>query len=122
MRSRQSGVTFIGWVLLLAPVAVLVYVGLRVTPVLLNHVKVARALEQVGDEYRSDADQPNAVAIRQSIQRRFDIEDVEVPLVKDILVGRDENEWVVRAEYEQVIPLFGPVALLVTFDKRVALQ
>ena len=47
MRSKQRGVTLIGWILLLTPWAICGYVGIRLTPVYLNYMKVVRSMEQV---------------------------------------------------------------------------
>jgi len=49
MRHRQRGITFIGWIVLLIPVASVGYAGIRVVPVYLNYMKVAKALEQIND-------------------------------------------------------------------------
>ena len=47
MRHRERGVTFLGWVVILLPVALVLYAGIRLTPVYLEYMKVARTLEQV---------------------------------------------------------------------------
>ncbi len=49
MRNRQVGVTAIGWLFLLTPVAIVVYAGIRLAPVYLNYMKVAKAKDQVGN-------------------------------------------------------------------------
>ena len=38
MRSKQRGITFIGWVLLLTPLAICAYAGIRVAPLYLNYM------------------------------------------------------------------------------------
>ena len=47
MRHSQRGVTFIGWLFLLVPVAIVVYAGIRLTPIYLNYMRVAKSLSQV---------------------------------------------------------------------------
>ena len=49
-RRYQRGITFIGWLFLLTPVALCVYVGIRITPMYLNYMKVTHTLEQVKTE------------------------------------------------------------------------
>src|SRR6516225_5797134 len=53
MRNRQVGVTAIGWLFLLTPVAIVVYAGIRLAPVYLNYMKVAKAMDQVGNELKA---------------------------------------------------------------------
>lgn len=120
MRTKQRGVTMIGWIFLLIPTAIVVYAGIRLTPVYLNYMKVTRTLEAVKTEYKA-----NNVGSRESllvsIQKHFDIESVDYPTVKDLKITRDGQSWVVQAQYEDQAPLFSNLFILVTFDKSVTL-
>lgn len=120
MRSRQAGITFIGWVILLIPVGLCVYVGIRLTPVYLNYMKVARTLEQVKSEFKG-GDAGNATAIRTAIEKHLNIESVDYPDIKDIKITRDGKSWIVSAAYDDQAPLFSNIFILVTFDKSVTL-
>lgn len=121
MRNKQSGITLIGWILLLLPVAIVLYAGIRLAPVYLNYMKVARALEQVAEEYQGD-ESVTAAAVRNSLEKRFDIDSVSFPDVKTLGVFRDGQTWIVQAKYEDEVPYFSQVSLLVKFDKRVELR
>ena len=46
MRKQQQGMTMIGLLCILALVGVIVYAGIRLAPVYLNYLKVARSLER----------------------------------------------------------------------------
>ena len=67
MRQHERGVTFLGWVIILVPVALVFYAGIRLTPVYLEYMKITRTLEQVRDELKGD--QPDAGAIRIAIEK-----------------------------------------------------
>jgi Domain of unknown function (DUF4845) len=121
MRSKQTGITLIGWVILLAPMALCFYAAIRLTPVYLNYMKVARTLEQVKSEYKGGGDPGGAGAIRNSIEKHLDIESVDYPSVKDIKITRDGANWIVAAAYDDQAPLFSNVFILVSFDKSVTL-
>lgn len=118
---RQRGVTFIGWLVLLLPIAILGYAAIRLAPVYLNYMKVARSLEQVSTNFRADGTLTSDKIIR-SIENRFDVESVDFPTVKDIQVRRDGQAWILRANYEETAPLFYNLQLLVTFDKTVEIR
>ena len=45
MRAHQHGITFIGWLFLLVPIAIVAYAGIRIAPVYLNYMKVSRSLD-----------------------------------------------------------------------------
>ena len=121
MRSKQAGVTFIGWIILLVPVAICVYAGIRLTPVYLNYMKVARTLEQVKSEFKG-GDAGNAAAIRSAVEKHLNIESVDFPDIKDFKITRDGKTWVVSAAYDDQAPLISNVFILVTFDKSVTLE
>jgi len=119
MRARQRGVTAIGWLILLIPFAIIIYAAIRLMPVYLNYMSVARSLSQLTDEYRAGGASPDA--IRSSLQKRFDVEGIDFPAVKDIAITRDGAGWQVEAAYYDQAPLFLHITLQVAFDKTVTL-
>lgn len=117
MRNRQRGVTFIGWLFLLTPLAIVIYAGIRLAPVYLNYMKVARALESVPSELKGTAD---PTSIRNTIDKHFEIDMVEYPTTKDMKITRDAGGgWLVESQYDDDAPLFGNISMHVTFDKQV---
>lgn len=121
MRNRQRGVTFIGWIVLLIPVAIIVYAGIQLVPKYLTYFAVSRALTQVAKEHAGD--QPIAVAaLRNSLERRFEVDSIEFPTVNDINFQHQDNGWTAEANYEESVPLFAGIGLTVHFDKTVKIQ
>ena len=116
MRTRQTGVTFIGWLFLLAPLVIVIYGGIRLAPIYLNYMKVVKAMDQAGSELKGGAD-PRS--IRAAIDRHFEIDMVEYPTTKDMKITKEGGSWVVESTYDDDAPLFGNVSLHVTFDKTV---
>jgi hypothetical protein len=120
MRSKQTGVTLIGWLVLLTPMALCGYAGIRLAPVYLNYMKVARSLESAKSDLKAGGANSQA-AVRGAVEKNLDIESVDYPDIKDIKITRDGNSWVVNASYDDQAPLFANVFILVTFDKTVRL-
>jgi len=121
MPKNQRGVTFLGWLLLLIPVGVIVYAGIRVTPVYLNYFHVVKALQELSAESKGGST-VNPAEVRASLEKRFDVQYVTNPAAKDIDVHRDGDHWVAVANYEEVAPLFGNMSLLMQFNTQVDLQ
>ena len=119
MRQSQRGVTFVGWMVLLVPVGILVYAAIRLTPIYLNYMRVARALQQFADENKAEVGTSTPDVLRRGLERHFDVESIEHPALKEIDIHRDGDHWVAEANYEDLAPLFGNVSILVQFDKRV---
>jgi hypothetical protein len=118
MHKTQRGVTFIGWLFLLVPVAIVGYAGIRLVPVYLNYTKVARSMEQLSQESVAEESQRN---IRFALEKRLDIEGVSFPDAKDFAITRDGQAWVVQIEYEDGAPLLSNVSLTAKFTKSVRL-
>ncbi len=117
MLTRQRGVTAIGWLVLLVPFAIVVYAGVRLTPVYLNYMNVARSLSTLTDQFRDGQATPEA--IRESISKHFEIDEVNYPTINDIHITRDGEGWQVEAAYYDQAPLFLHITLQVAFDKTV---
>ena len=75
MRKSQRGVTVLGWVVLLIPVAIIGYAGIRVAPIYMNYFKVVKALEQTASEAKGET--VNPVDVHNSLERRFNVEYVD---------------------------------------------
>jgi hypothetical protein len=121
MRNRQRGMTMIGWLLVLIPIGIMVYAGIRLTPIYLNYFRVVKSLTQLSAENKDDP-AASVVALRASLGKRFDVEYVEHPTVEQIEFHRIAGSWVATADYEDIAPMFGNVSLIVQFHKDVTLQ
>ncbi|HXO65698.1 MAG TPA: DUF4845 domain-containing protein [Steroidobacteraceae bacterium] len=117
MRTRQKGVTAIGWIILMIPFAMVGYAGIRLAPVYLNYMKVVRALDEVAGD--PDGGSLTPESIRTKIDRHFEIDMVDYPTAKDMKITRDGTTWEVEATYEDDAPLFSNISLHVVFDKLV---
>ena len=87
MRTRQRGVTVIGWIILMIPFAIVGYAGIRLAPVYLNYMKVVRALDEVAGD--PDGASMTPETIRMKIDRHFEIDMVDYPTAKDMKITRD---------------------------------
>jgi hypothetical protein len=108
----------LGWIILMIPFAMVGYAGMRLAPVYLNYMKVARTLEQT----KSEAHATDSLALlRSGIQKHLDVESVDYPSIKEIKITRNGQSWVVNAAYDDQAPLFSNIFILVTFDKTVTI-
>jgi Domain of unknown function (DUF4845) len=118
---KQRGVTMIGWIFLLVPVAVVLYAGIRVGPEYLNYYKVVQALKETAVQLKSD-ETLNASSIRTAIDKRFDTGYVDHPTAAEIVITKEEGGWQMAADYETTVPMFANLYLLMTFKKAVVIN
>ena len=122
MMQKQRGITFIGWVFLLVPIAVVAYAAIRVTPLYMNYYKVVDAMKKTAAEFKGD-ETLNPTAIRNSLDRRFDVGYIDEPKVTDIKVARNPTgKWELQCEYEGVTPLFANIMVVIAFEKTVPFE
>jgi hypothetical protein len=115
---KQRGVTMIGWIFLLVPVAIVFFALLRVGPEYYGYYKLVQAMKGVATKMQAD---PSAdpKSIRKSLSLRFDTDYVDVVTADQVEVTRAEGGWTMRANYEKVVGMFGNMSILLTFDKSV---
>jgi Domain of unknown function (DUF4845) len=122
MRHSQRGVTFIGWLFLLSAVAIVAYQGIRVIPLYLNYMRVAKSLDRLKEPAKdgdTKASAASARALHTVLARSFEINSIEYPDLNDIEIRRDGDHWAAIADYDDNAPLFGNLTLVVHFHKEV---
>ena len=117
MKQRQRGATFLGIVTILLILGTAVYAGIRLVPIFLDYMKVARSLEQVRDDNSSG--ETNARLLRSALERRWDVEDATGISWKDVEINKVAEGYEMVADYEVESQFLYNVYLLVKFDKTV---
>jgi hypothetical protein len=119
-RDRQGGITFIGMLFILAMLGMFLYAGVRLLPVYLNYLKVARSMDAAAGEFKSENPDPGAV--RRSLEKHWQIEDISAVDSKDVEITKDETGMALHVSYDEVAPYVSNVSLSVHFDKTVKVQ
>ena len=123
LHHRQRGVTFIGWVLLLLPLALVGYAAMRVGPAYLNYTKVVRAFDAMQKEYAGpDAATASRAALNSSLSKHFDIDSIYSPKLDEVEFTHTAGGWTLAVNYEHEIPLFYNISLLLKFSKTVDIK
>ena len=120
MRKHQDGMTFIGLLCILALVGVVVYAGIRLAPLYLNYMKVAKAMDSVATEVKGD--NPDPAAIRAAIDRHFTIDDPTGLTAKDVEITKDDGGVQMHVAYDDAVPYVANVSLSVHFEKTVKVR
>lgn len=113
---RESGMTTLGLLILVAFVGLFAFAAIRLTPVYLNYMKVVGVVNGVQEEF--DGQNPSRAAIRSSIGRRFDIESVGEITARDVEVQAVDGGFEVVAKYDHTAPFIANVSFTVHFDKK----
>ena len=120
MRQRQQGMTLIGLLCVLALVGVVLYAGIRLTPVYLNYLKVVRSMEGAASD--SKGDNVDQGSLQRLLSRQWEIQQIDNPDYKDIEITKDDSGTQMHIAYDDSVPYIGNVSLSVHFDKTVKVQ
>lgn len=113
---RESGMTTIGFLMLIIFVGLFAFAAIRLTPVYLNYMKVAGVVNGVYEEF--DGQNPSRGAILTSISRRFGVESVSEIDYRQVKVTPEGNGFLVEAVYDHTTPFIGNIYFTVKFEKR----
>ncbi len=117
---RQSGMTYVGLLILLMFIALCSVILIKVLPLYLENFKVKTALDSLAEESSVAALSP--AEIQNRLLKRLDIDDVERVTRKEIKVFREGGKIVVTANYEARENLFANLDIVARFaDNRVEL-
>lgn len=117
-QNRQLGMTFMGYVLLLAVIGFFAIMAMKLAPVYLEYQSVVRIMNGVAAE--NDVNTPPA-ALRSTIQKRLDVNNIESVNARDFKITREKGEAVLAVQYEARTKFIGNLWFLLEFDHTVAL-
>ena len=117
MRSvrRQSGLSMIGFLFVVAVALVVTIVGFRVLPAYIEYFSVHSALVQTLNEID---DLNNVAELRKKFQRRADAGYIESVSGNDIVMKKVGNTYVATVAWTRKLPLVSNVSLLIEFETQ----
>ena len=120
MRQPQLGMTLVGILCILALVGALAYAGIRLIPVYLNYMKIARAMDVTATAFKGE--NPDVGGMRRSLEHHWVVEDPGAVEVKDIEIIKSDSGVLMHVAYDDAVPYIANVSLSVHFDKTVKVQ
>lgn len=115
---RQRGMTYLGLLIILGVIAFFAMVAIKVVPLYLENMKIGNTLKSLQEEggARSESE------IRDTLRKRFSINDITHVTDDDVKVVREGKKLVVTIDYEARVPLFKNLDVVARFaDNRVEL-
>ena len=113
-RSKQRGMTAIGWMIIIALVALVVMLALKLFPLYMEHFSVSSSLDGLATDHDLVGAPPSK--LRTSLMRRFDINNVQNVHKEDVSIQRDGAGYQVNVDYEVRVPFVYNVDLVVYFS------
>lgn len=103
MKSKQRGLTFIGFVIVLAVAGLFVYVGMKLVPMYTEYYSVKKALASLANE-DGIANQA-APVVKERLFKRLYMSYALGIKRENVKIERYETSWIVIVDYETRRPL-----------------
>ncbi|MCU7863015.1 MAG: DUF4845 domain-containing protein [Candidatus Thiodiazotropha sp. (ex Lucinoma borealis)] len=116
---KQRGLTFISWLIILIVAGFLIMVGIKITPVYLDHFSVITALEAVEKEPFSA--RKSIRELRRMITKRLDVNSIRHVTNDHINIKRAGGITTINIAYEERRPIVYNISLVMVFDETVEL-
>jgi hypothetical protein len=117
---HQAGLTAIGLILILIPVGLAVFVVMKVAPVYIEALSVGDVVNSLKKEL--DLKEKSREEIYTMIKKRLDVNNISSVDKDDIKIQKTVNDVKVAIDYEANVPLFGNVALALSFHKSAVMR
>lgn len=119
MKSKQKGITLIGFLVVLMVVGFFGYMAMKLVPAYTEFMGVTKAMNQLASEGGTSPAQ-----IRGALMKKLDFQYVSDDTItpQDINIKRSGNSTELNVSYDKRIPFLYNIDFLVHFEKSVQLQ
>lgn len=120
MKNRQSGITLIGFLLLLIVLGFFAYMGMKLVPSYIEFFGVKKAMTQLASEGSSG----DINDIRRKLAFKMNFQYVEDSTIqpKDITLDRRDNASVLTISYEKRVHFIYNIDFLLHFENAVPMR
>jgi len=115
LRSRQSGLGALGWLVVLAVASFFLLCFFRIGPLYLEYFQVKEVLDDVLKS--GQANSQSRQQLLDALQRRFDVNRTEAISTRDIRFSESRSGREVDCSYEKRVPLIANIDVVVKFDQ-----
>ena len=121
MKSKQSGITLIGFLFVLAIAAFFGYMAMKLVPSYIEFLGVSKAMSQVAS---SGVEGKTLDDLRRDLLFKMDVQYVDDATIKpkDITLKRSGNGAELNVSYDKRVPFMYNIDFLLHFEKSVMLQ
>lgn len=115
-RNRQLGLGLWGWIFVLGVIGFVSMVTLKLTPIYLSEMAIARVVRQTAQD-PGNGGLPVA-ELRKAMQTRWDVEGITTLSVKDVKLVKHGAGRALSYDYEARTELFYNISLVVHFQNQ----
>lgn len=111
---NQSGLTLSGMLLTLIVVAIVIVLGMRVIPDVVEYGKIVSVVKTLARD--PDLRQASPADIRRAYENRAIVDNIKSVGPQDLDISKEDGKLVLSFAYTKRVPVAGPVSLLIDFE------
>lgn len=121
MKSKQSGITLIGFIVVLAVAGFFAYMAMKLMPAYSEYMGVVKAMNQISTE---GVEGKSLDQIRRDLMFKLGFQYVDDATIspKDITIGQGAKGNELRVSYDKDVPFMYNIDFLIHFEKSVPVQ
>lgn len=113
-KQKQSGMSLVGFIVVLGVVGVFIYMGMKVIPMYSQYASVKKALDGLARESGMSDNPPEK--IKDLFFRRIDVDYVDAVKPENVKIKRKDAGWLMTVEYEARRPLIANLDIVGRFN------
>jgi hypothetical protein len=111
---RQRGVSLSGLLMGIAIIIPAALLGMKVTPSMIEYYQILKAVKAVGKD--SSLQSAGVADVRKAFDKHAEIDNLKKVGSQDIEVTKEGGQLVVAFAYQDKIPLFANVSLVIDYE------
>jgi len=115
-REKQRGLSFLGWIIIIAVVGFFLMVGVKLFPVYYKGLTTKAIVEDTAAEMEGKG--PNKNQLWNKIQKRLDIDSIYDVKKEHFVFEKVKDSINFGVDYEVRIPLIANIDVVAKFDQR----
>lgn len=121
MKSKQSGITLIGFIVVLAVAGFFAYMAMKLVPAYTEYAGVVKAMNQIATE---GVEGKTLDQVRRDLMFKLGFQYVDDATIhpSDITMGQGPKGNELRVSYDKDVPFMYNVDFLIHFEKSVPVQ
>jgi hypothetical protein len=118
MKSKQTGITLIGFIVVLAVAGFFAYMAMKLVPAYTEYGGVVKAMNQIASE---GVEGKTLDQVRRDLMRKLDFQYVDDSTISpsDITMGEGASGNELRVSYDKQVPFVYNIDFLIHFNKSV---
>jgi len=121
LKSRQAGITLIGFLIMAAVCGMLGLAVLKIMPLYLEKMRVGAVLEDLQTELAAGGG--NTVqGIRLALESRFYVENLRILSTDELEIVREGEGYTVNVDRESRAPFFADLHFVVVIDEQIEIM